>query len=122
MSLVPLKALEGVAAVMADGNKEYAPWSWRDHGPECVQEYLNAALRHLAQIESNPLAMDGKSGLPAIDHAIASLLIARWHTMQVPQTLSAAGPVEYQPGPVSWVQQSFPFAAPPWVAPKDTQR
>jgi len=81
MSLVPIGALEGVAHVMQHGNTKYGPWNWREAATATVPEYLSAALRHLGAIEDDPLALDGDSGLPAIDHAIASLLIARWHTM-----------------------------------------
>jgi hypothetical protein len=81
MSLLPLKDLEGVVRVLEHGVEKYARGDWRfvENG---AFRYLDAGLRHAAEISNSSCiedlrALDHDSGLPAIDHAICSLIFAR---------------------------------------------
>ncbi len=78
-SLLPLKDLEGVVRVLEYGAKKYDRHNWRkvENGE---QRYLDAALRHLAEIIEDFYATDNESGLRHIDHAICSLIFARAHS------------------------------------------
>ena len=76
MALLPLKQMEGVARVMEYGVAKYAVGDWRyvDNGHD---RYLDAAMRHIAEHLNGQLD-DTESGLCHLDHAIASLIMARY--------------------------------------------
>lgn len=76
-TLLPFDAIEGVAQVMMYGAEKYDRDNWRElDAPE--RRYLAAAFRHLAE-HNNGVELDDESSLPHLDHAITSLLMARWH-------------------------------------------
>lgn len=70
--------LEGVTHVFDFGARKYSRDNWKklDNG---VERFFNAALRHLLAINAGQ-TYDEESGLPHIDHAITSLLMAVWHS------------------------------------------
>ena len=81
MSLLPIKDLEGVVRVLEFGAKKYArgDWQYVENG---AFRYLDAGLRHTGELTDATTieelrAVDHESGLPAIDHAICSLIFAR---------------------------------------------
>lgn len=81
MSLLPLKDLEGVVRVLEFGAKKYARGDWKfvENG---AFRYLDAGLRHGGELSDATTieelrVLDHESGLPAIDHAICSLIFAR---------------------------------------------
>lgn len=87
LAIIPMEALLGTARVLTWGGLEYAPGNFHaahlsdGAGPR----YISAGMRHLMGIqlpsglhtELSLATLDDKSGLPHIDHAIASLLILR---------------------------------------------
>lgn len=86
---IPLWALQGTARVIDYGARKYAPGNWllaaneADTG-EALTDYLSAAQRHWAAIQAadpggvaNWGAVDSESGLPHLDHLIASLVMLR---------------------------------------------
>lgn len=78
LQLLPLWALKGLARVFEYGAKKYAPGNWilaRDQ--EAIDRYIGAALRHIAEMQLDAKLLDRESGLPHIDHAIASLVMLR---------------------------------------------
>lgn len=85
MALLPLDTLAGVAKVLDHGKLKYPGIdNWREPLPQgdTVRHYVSAALRHLAACQVDPKAVDKDSGLPHIDHAVTSLLIASHHTQK----------------------------------------
>lgn len=77
---LPLPELAGVAKVFAYGNAKYGDKNWRLPLPntdDTISKYYAACLRHLAACWDEAGTRDAESGLLHIDHAIASLLIAR---------------------------------------------
>lgn len=82
MSLLPLKQLEGVVRVLEFGAAKYARGDWK-YVPDGGMRYFDAAMRHLGELcdpESikDLAACDQESFLPHIDHAICSLIFARY--------------------------------------------
>jgi len=78
--------LEGPARVFEFGAKKYSRNNWKqlENGYE---RFLQASQRHLASIYDGEWfdnVGDGHSDLPHIDHAIVSLLMARWHYYNKP--------------------------------------
>lgn len=81
MSLLPLRDLAGVVRVLEFGAKKYARGDWKfvENG---AFRYLDAGLRHTGELSDATTikelrVLDHESGLPAIDHAICSLIFAR---------------------------------------------
>lgn len=75
LTLLPRRALGAVAVVMEHGARKYGAHNW-EKAPSPVP-YVNAALRHLfEQGEADCPVLDEDSGLPALAHAAASVLIA----------------------------------------------
>lgn len=87
LGLLPMGALSGLARVFQYGAKKYAPGNFIEASLKdgAGERYISAALRHLAQMqhrsglhtEQSVIAFDDESGLPHIDHAIASLVMLR---------------------------------------------
>lgn len=63
--LLPIKATEGMLAVLAFGAKKYAPHNWRKGFNHT--RLIAAAFRHLAAIARGE-DLDPESGLPHVDH------------------------------------------------------
>lgn len=106
-ALLPLSSLAGVCRVLEHGASKYAPWNWATPKSEDWQatEYLSAALRHLASAIGEGCANNtDESGLPHIDHAITSLIIARYH-------LTNSGRLKADPGK-HVVQRQLPLPFP----------
>lgn len=76
MNLVPLEAVEGVAAVMTFGAKKYAPDGWKDV-PDARNRYTAAMLRHMTALQKGEL-IDPDSGLPHQDHIACNALFLSW--------------------------------------------
>jgi len=81
MSLLPMGDLEGVARVLEYGVEKYARGDWK-YVEDGAFRYLDAALRHAGELTDATTTkelqvLDHESGLPAIDHAICSLIFAR---------------------------------------------
>lgn len=75
-SLVPSGTLQAIAEVMQAGiDGGHVEGDWAQH-PYMV--YYDALQRHLDAFFRGAL-IDPKSGKPALDHALASLAILRWH-------------------------------------------
>lgn len=70
----------GVADVFTFGAGKYTRDNWK-HLEGGEQRFLQAAMRHLVSINSGDL-YDDESGLRHIDHAITSLMMSRWHSIQ----------------------------------------
>jgi hypothetical protein len=86
LQLIPLHALIGLARVIEYGAKKYAPGNWVNNpGDGAAQLYIGACLRHLQGMQDDGGVYrtegvewwDEESGLPHIDHAIASLVMLR---------------------------------------------
>jgi hypothetical protein len=85
LGLIPLRVLKGPARAFEHGAAKYAPGNYiggtTDNG--APQRYASAALRHLSDLQGlsglfdNLTAADRESGLPHLDHAIASLVMLR---------------------------------------------
>jgi len=74
LSIIPFKCLMGVIKVFEHGAKKYAPHNYR-LGMDRTR-YADACFRHLhSWLIGND--MDKESGLPHLDHAIASLMMLR---------------------------------------------
>ena len=85
LDLIPLRALTGPSRAFQHGEIKYEIGNYLralDNAATC-NRYSGAALRHLSGMQgldgvySKPDAIDGESGLPHIDHLIASLLMLR---------------------------------------------
>jgi len=72
MELLPLAALEAVAAVMTFGAAKYADDGWKSL-PDGENRYTGAMLRHLTAIQEGEL-VDDESGLPHIAHVACNAL------------------------------------------------
>jgi hypothetical protein len=66
MELLPLKALEAIAAVMTFGANKYADNGWKSL-EDAEGRYTGALLRHLTAIQAGEVN-DPESGLPHIAH------------------------------------------------------
>lgn len=86
LQLVPINAQAGTARVFQHGGAKYEPGNFLlATDDEAPARYCGALLRHLASMQepnglftwSSIKAVDEESGLPHIDHAIASLLMLR---------------------------------------------
>lgn len=81
--LLPMAQLEGVVRVMEYGVEVYEEGDWK-FVPDGGKRYLDAGLRHLAKHTDGHILDDvpdnkGRcSYLPHLDHAIASLIMARY--------------------------------------------
>lgn len=84
---IPMWALQGAARVFDYGARKYKPGNWQKaaaSGDLAMQDYISAAQRHWAAMQEADAggiatwdAVDAESGLPHIDHLIASLLMTR---------------------------------------------
>lgn len=72
MELLPLDALEQVAAVMTFGANKYADNGWKSL-PDADGRYTGALLRHLTAIQSGEVN-DPESGLPHIAHVACNAI------------------------------------------------
>lgn len=73
LQLLKYNALAGIARVREFGIAKYEEdFSWRETHEH---EYIGAALRHLYK-HMNGEELDHESGLPHIDHAMTSLMLA----------------------------------------------
>jgi hypothetical protein len=79
-SLLPLKELEGVVRVLENGAEKYERGDWR-LVPDGHLRYLDAGIRHIADHQVGNI-LDDESGLMALDHAIISLIFARYHYLK----------------------------------------
>lgn len=90
---IPLDHLFGMARAFAYGAKKYERGNYLRCTNEPMHTYVGAALRHLAEVLANGADdVDGESGLPHIDHAIASLVMLRG-------ILQEQGEIARDPGP-----------------------
>lgn len=105
LQLIPLHALVGLARVIEYGAVKYAPGNWINNpGDGAPALYVGACLRHLAEMQDHggthsiaaAVYRDAESGLPHIDHAIASLVMLR-------EILTVHRKMESDPGPGSGV-------------------
>jgi hypothetical protein len=76
-TLLPFDALEGIVRVMMYGAEKYDRDNWQELD-DAEFRYIAAAFRHLGK-QNCGVELDDESALPHIDHAITSLLMARWH-------------------------------------------
>ena len=81
-TLVPFDALEGAVRAFMYGMEKYSRDNWKNV-PDGERRYMSAALRHLGKAVDGE-ELDSESALPHLDHAICSLLIARWHAFNRP--------------------------------------
>jgi len=66
LSLVPMQIIYDIAEVREYGNLKYGdPENWRTVP---VQEYVEAAGRHMLRILNNPTGIDPESGIPHYKH------------------------------------------------------
>lgn len=73
---IPMSALDGVTRVMSFGAKKYSRDNWKQVA-DGVHRYIAAAMRHLASLNEGE-SIDPESGELHIDHALTSLIFARW--------------------------------------------
>lgn len=76
MELVPLEAVEFVAAVLTYGAQKYEDGDWK-RVPNAVKRYRGAALRHLAKDQAGE-KLDPESGLPHLAQAATNILFELW--------------------------------------------
>ena len=72
MELLPLSAIQEVAAVMTFGAAKYADDGWRTL-PNAEGRYTGALLRHMVAIQSGE-ELDPESGLPHIAHVACNAM------------------------------------------------
>lgn len=72
MELLPLAALESVAAVLTFGANKYAADGWKSL-ENAEDRYTGAMLRHLTAIQEGE-ETDPESGLPHISHVACNAL------------------------------------------------
>jgi hypothetical protein len=86
LNLIPLGALKGVARVFQHGAAKYAPGNFLlATDADAANRYVGALLRHVADAQrpdglfdlESLKHLDVESGLPEIDHALASLIMLR---------------------------------------------
>ena len=85
LDLLPLRALIGAARAFQHGTIKYEIGNYlrADPSDATTNRYGGALLRHLADMQgldgvfSEPEMLDAESGLPHIDHAIATLVMLR---------------------------------------------
>lgn len=85
LQLIPLGVLNGVASVFRYGATKYSDGNFllACTSDGAVGRYVGACLRHLSRLQGLsglhefPDDRDDESGLPHIDHAIASLIMLR---------------------------------------------
>lgn len=72
ITLVPPRAITGIAEIRAYGDSKYGDTNnWREVSNE---RFLNASLRHiLHMVEYGMDSVDEESGLYSVDHALCSL-------------------------------------------------
>jgi hypothetical protein len=75
-SLLPLRALKEVVAVLGFGAKKYAPDNWQ-RVPDASTRYVDAAFRHLTDWQLKE-RFDGETGKSHLAHAICCLLFLLW--------------------------------------------
>jgi hypothetical protein len=86
LDLIPLHALAGTARVFQHGGAKYEPGNFLlAQDDDAPRRYAGALLRHLSAAQdpnglvtwASIAALDEESGLPDLDHAIASLIMLR---------------------------------------------
>ncbi len=74
ISLVPVKAIEGMAEVFAYGAEKYGQDNWRLAEAKDLKRYVDALYRHINAMRNGELN-DKESGLPHICHAMTNAAI-----------------------------------------------
>lgn len=72
LSLVPTRAVEGIARIREYGCNKYPVGgedNWKDVEP---QRYIDALLRHAFAFKDDPLGVDKESGLPHLWHLMCN--------------------------------------------------
>lgn len=87
LAMIPQRAIQGLARVFAYGAKKYAPGNFYSAymTDGAGERYISAAFRHLGAMQcgdglhtrESVSRLDEESGLPHVDHAIASLVMLR---------------------------------------------
>ena len=75
-SLLPLKQVWDIVAVLEFGAKKYAPDNWQKV-PDAENRYFDAAMRHLCAWCSGE-KRDAETNLPHLAHAACCLLFLMW--------------------------------------------
>lgn len=75
-SLLPLKQVWDIVAVLEFGAKKYAPGNWKKV-PDAENRYFDAAMRHLCAWRSGE-KRDPETNLPHLAHAACCLLFLMW--------------------------------------------
>lgn len=75
-SLLPLKQVWDIVAVLEAGAKKYAPDNWQKV-PDAENRYFDAAMRHLCAWRSGE-NRDPETNLPHLAHAACCLLFLIW--------------------------------------------
>ncbi|QHJ77771.1 MAG: hypothetical protein [Bacteriophage sp.] len=75
-SLLPLKQVWDIVAVLEFGAKKYAPGNWQKV-PDAKNRYFDAAMRHLCAWRSGE-KRDPETNLPHLAHAACCLLFLMW--------------------------------------------
>lgn len=75
-SLLPLKQIETVVAVLEYGAIKYAPGNWQ-HVENPRDRYFDAAMRHVFAWR-NGEKLDPETQLPHLAHAVCCLLFLMW--------------------------------------------
>ncbi|QHJ84311.1 MAG: hypothetical protein [Caudoviricetes sp.] len=75
-SLLPLKQVWDIVAVLEFGAKKYAPDNWQKV-PDAENRYFDAAMRHLCAWRSGE-KRDPETNLPHLAHAACCLLFLMW--------------------------------------------
>jgi hypothetical protein len=75
-SLLPLREVEQVVAVLEHGSRKYSDNNWKHVRPKA--RYFDAALRHF-MARLNGEILDPETGLPHLAHAVCCILFLMWH-------------------------------------------
>lgn len=75
-SLLPLKQVWDIVAVLEFGAKKYTPCGWQKV-PDAENRYFDAAMRHLCAWRSGE-KRDPETNLPHLAHAACCLLFLMW--------------------------------------------